>query len=119
MTLTWRLLWIPTAWAALIVVGVALSKVGAYGLALFVFLPFMMGVFVELFWPSETTPKALLQGGASAAVGCAFFIVVGVEGLICMFMALPLAVPLGMAGSSLMFTARHARLSRRTTVLLV
>ena len=119
MTFVWRLLWIPTVWAALITAGVLLTKVGAYGAVLFVFLPFMMGVLVELIWPSETKRKALLQGAASAAVGCAFFIVVGVEGLICMFMALPLAVPLGMSGSLATFAEREARLTRRTSVLLM
>ena len=47
MTVDWGLLWIAAAWAALIAVAVGLTRVGAYGVALFAFLPLLMGALVE------------------------------------------------------------------------
>ena len=115
----WTLLWIVAAWAALIAVAVGLSKVGAYGLALFAFLPLMMGALTQWSRPVETLRQALIQGAATAAIGCVFFILIGVEGLICMAMALPLAVPLGMLGSCLSFKLRSTRSDARSAALLL
>ena len=107
------------AWAVLIATAVGLSKVGAYGLALFAFLPLVMGALTEWSRPAETTRRALTQGAATAVVGCLFFILVGVEGLICMAMALPLAVPLGMLGSWLSFRVRNSGSRGRSAALLL
>ena len=93
-----RWAWIVVAWAVLIAAAVGLSRVGAYGVSLFAFMPFAMGALTEWSWRAPTTRRALTQGAGTAAVGCLFFIVIGVEGLICMAMALPLAVPLGTVG---------------------
>jgi len=119
MKVDWGLLWVLAAWAALIAVAVALTRVGLYGLALFAFLPLVMGALVERSRPVPTIRHALIQGGVTAAVGCLFFIVIGVEGLICMVMSLPLAVPLGMVGSCLSFKLRNTRSGARSTALLL
>src|SRR5688572_7448795 len=109
--MNWKLLWVPATWAVLIALSaLALTKVGAYGLMLFAFLPFAMGALVGWNLPSRTTRESLARGAMTAAVGCAFFIVIGIEGLICIAMSLPLAVPLGMLGSWLAFRARANRL---------
>jgi hypothetical protein len=114
-----KLVWVPVAWATLIAVAVALSTIGVYGLALFAFLPLVMGALVGWSRPVATARQALVQGGVTAAVGCLFFIVVGVEGLICMAMALPLALPLGALGSFAAFHCRRTRSGVRSTALLL
>jgi hypothetical protein len=119
MNVVWRLLWVFTAWAALIAVAVSLARAGIYGVALFAFLPLVMGALVGWSRPVATIRQAYVQGGVTAAIGCLFFIVIGVEGLICMVMALPLAVPLGMLGSCLSFRAQNTRSGRRSTALLL
>ncbi len=115
----WRPLWMCAAWAALIAVAVTLARAGIYGVALFAFLPLLMGALVGWSRPVATIRQASMQGGLTAAIGCLFFIVIGMEGLICMVMALPLAVPLGMLGSCLSFFARNRQSARRTTALLL
>jgi hypothetical protein len=119
MKVDWGLLWIFAAWAALIAVAVGLSTVGVYGLALFAFLPLVMGALVEWSRPVATIRQALIQGSVTAASGCLFFIAIGVEGLICTVMALPLALPLGMLGSCLLFKLRNTRSRARSTALLL
>jgi hypothetical protein len=120
MNVDWKLLWVPVAWAGSIAVSaLVLMKAGAYGLVLFAFLPFAMGWLVGWYRPARTTRQALTQGAATAVVGCAFFIVIGVEGLICTVMALPFAIPLGMLGSVLALMARTARLDSHMAALLV
>ena len=119
MRINWGVLWMFAAWAVLIAVAVALSNIGVYGLGLFAFLPLVMGALVGWTRPTATIQQALIQGGATAAAGCLFFIVLGVEGLICTVMALPLAVPLGMLGSYLSFKVRDSRSRMRSTALLL
>ena len=114
---SWGLLWMFVAWAALMRLRLAYD-IGVYGVALFGFLPSMMGALVD--WGArDDIREALIQGGVTAAVGCAFFIAIGVEGLICMVMALPLAFPLGMLGSCLSFKLRTTRPEARSAALLL
>jgi hypothetical protein len=119
MSANWRFLWVPIAWAALIAVAVGLTRSGWYGLVLFALLPLLMGALVEWSSRAETTAEALLHGAVTGAVGCLFFLAVGIEGLICTVMALPLAVPLGMLGSVLAFKLREGRASGRVTALVL
>ena len=104
MRTRWPLLWVPVVWALLIALSaLVLTKAGGYGIVLFAFLPSVMGALVGWCLPSRSAGDAMAHGAATAAVGCAFFLVVGIEGLICIAMSLPLAVPLGMFGSWLAF----------------
>ena len=97
---------IVLGWAALVGISVVLSTAGAYGVVLFAFLPLVMGVLTDWTMPAETTRRALVHGAATGAIGCLFFMLIGIEGLICIAMSLPLAVPLGMMGSWLAYKAR-------------
>jgi hypothetical protein len=114
--------WLPGvvgAWAFLIAVAIGLTVVGIYGWALFAVLPLLMGALVERSRPVATRREALVRGGVTAVIGCLFFIVAGLEGLLCMVMSLPLAVPLGMAGSWLSFKLRSTRGGGRTMAMLL
>jgi len=119
MNINWRLLWVPIAWGALIAVGVGLTRAGWYGLVLFAFLPLLMGALVQWSRPAATLGEAIISGTLTATVGCLFFIAFGIEGLICTVMALPLAVPLGILGSTIVFKLRDARSSGRVTAMLL
>ena len=113
------LFWLVLAWAMLISLDLALLKMGSYGLALFAFSPLVMGVLVGRLTPVETTGQALKWGAVSATIGCAFFLLLGLEGLLCTAMALPLAIPLGMLGSYLSLRMRKARLGLGSSALLI
>ena len=111
--------WVVIAWAVSIGVSVGLTMIGAYGVVLFAFLPLVMGVLTDRTMPAGTTRRALIQGAGTGAIGCLFFVLIGVEGLICMAMALPLAVPLGILGSLLSFSVRVRGSSGRSAALLL
>jgi hypothetical protein len=51
--------------------------------------------------PALQSGQSCANRATIAAVGCGLFLLLGVEGIICMLMALPLALPLTMAGSLL------------------
>jgi hypothetical protein len=113
------LLEVVIAWAVLIGIAFGLAKIGAFGLALFAFLPLVMGALVERTRPTATGREAVLQGGLTAAIGCLFFIAAGLDGLICILMSLPLAVPLGMLGSLLSYRRRQSGTAVRSTMLML
>lgn len=98
---------------------VGLSHVGAYGLVLFAFLPMVIGALAEWSLPSATAGRAVALGALTAALGCGLFLAIGAEGLICMVMALPLAIPLGMLGSWMAFKSREIEAESRSTLLLL
>lgn len=119
MKLDWGLLRIVVAWAVLIAIAVGLSMIGVYGLALFGFLPLVMGVLAERTRPVPTMRQAVMQGAMTGTIGCFFFLVVGIEGLICTVMALPLALPLGMVGGWLSFKLRTTPAAGPSAALLL
>ena len=72
-----------------------------YGWALFLGWPIVMGVISTLIVMANgkhTGGQAVLTGLASLAVVAAVFMLIAFEGLICIVMSIPLAVPLNMAG---------------------
>lgn len=107
------------AWALLIAAALALTRVGFLGFGLFVALPFLMGALAGWSRPAETTGGALAQGALTATIGCFFFVLMGIEGLICTAMALPLAVPLGMLGGWFSFKLHTTRSGARSAALIL
>jgi hypothetical protein len=94
------------AWAVLIAAGIGLTRIGAFGVLLFLFMPMVMGALTERSRPASSFRQAAVQGALAGAIGCFFFLLVGLEGLICVIMSLPVAVPLGLLGSTMSFQAR-------------
>ncbi|HEY2351405.1 MAG TPA: DUF805 domain-containing protein [Candidatus Acidoferrum sp.] len=93
-----------TSVIGLVMMGVSTQVVGSYGWSLFVALPFCMGLFSVLTY-SYHEPRSLASClGVSilpiALVGLVIF-AIAVEGLICLLMAAPLALPLALLGGFL------------------
>ncbi len=80
--------------AAFLAGGFALLHAGAYGLTVFLILPFVIGVVVSAtFLP--TSGKGAAGAGALGVAACSFgFLMLGQEGVICILMALPLMRPM-------------------------
>ena len=105
--------------ALLAIGGITLTHNGAYGLTLFVAIPFLIGAVTA--WPQEPKSAAYAAGlgglGAGIATGALLF--VGVEGIICIAMALPLTVPLGCLGGLLAYWLRTRAAESSTFALLL
>ena len=87
---------------ALVLAGaLVVSRRGVYGYALFVLLPVIAGAIASWAWPPVTAGRALFLGIKVGAIGCCLFLVFGVEGFICVLMALPVVAPLAAIGSLL------------------
>ena len=80
---------------AAIVSSIALVRAGAYGLTLFLLVPIFVGGLAAWWLRPETAWRAALTGACSAAVGGAVFLGLGMEGAICIVMALPLTTVSG------------------------
>ncbi|MEO8370461.1 MAG: SRPBCC family protein [Candidatus Solibacter sp.] len=76
---------------------------GYYGWTLFIMLPVLAGGLGTLIFQPRTAGRASWIGVCIGAVGCALFLVTGVEGFICVLMALPVAIPLAVLGSLLAY----------------
>ena len=89
----------------LLLAGIALAMIrtGTYGLTLFIALPIAVGAFGAWVARPTTLDKAIWAGMAANAIASATFLFAGLEGLICIAMALPLALPLGALGGWLVY----------------
>ncbi|MDR3700766.1 MAG: SRPBCC family protein [Candidatus Sulfopaludibacter sp.] len=97
--------------AILIAGGIALIGVGNYGLTVFIAFPVLLGGTVCWVFRPATRAQAVKLGALAALAASASLLLLGREGLICILMALPLAVPLAILGSWLVF---HADAPKRT-----
>lgn len=94
---------------ALVLLAIGLMLKGVYGWALFGYLPIVVGgVAVWIFRP-KTGGHAAGIGALANAAGCFLFLLIGLEGLFCTAMALPLAAPLGALGGWLAFSGDRTR----------
>jgi hypothetical protein len=99
--------------------GLALLRAGIFGWTIFVVAPLLIGGITEWAYRSETQRKAALLG-AIGAFGATFsLLVLGVEGLICILMTLPLAVPIGALGGMIVFHLRQSPAAARGAALLL
>jgi uncharacterized membrane protein YhaH (DUF805 family) len=95
---------------ALVIFGV--DALGSYGWGLFVASPFCLGVVSVLVF-AYAEPRTLRAcvgvGGASVVVASIALIAVAQEGAICLFMAVPLTLPLGALGGAVGYTLQRRR----------
>lgn len=104
---------------ALIGLSVLLARRGTYGLTLFVVLPIALGALGTWVTRPQTAGKAASAGMIANLFGGAVFFVAGWEGILCVAMALPLALPLGALGGWLAFTLTHKRVTAEGTAMLL
>jgi hypothetical protein len=101
-----------------VVLGYFLIRTGTYGLTLFVVLPVAVGALGAWVARPETAVKAALAGMIANFIASLGFFAVGIEGIICIGMALPLALPLGALGGWLAYgPARKRTLASGTAML--
>lgn len=85
--------------------GISLMHAGWYGLAIFMILPVLLGGLASWVFRPATRGEALRLGAVAAFGASGFFLLLGLEGIICIAMAVPLAAPLSALGSWLVFRA--------------
>lgn len=109
---------------ALIVLAVLVSAVtfGAYGWGLFVMTPFLVGITTGYLVNAKTdlgsgeTMKLVL---GAAGLGSLALVVLALEGLVCILMAAPLAIPVVLLGGALGRAVAVARHNRRNPLVSV
>lgn len=88
--------------------GIMLLHHGVYGWTLFVLFPMLLGaISAWVFRPTNGTSAAAI-GALTAAASACFLLFAGLEGIICIVMALPLVAPLGALGGWFFYLA-HPR----------
>jgi uncharacterized protein YndB with AHSA1/START domain len=105
--------------ALLVVGGVGLLHNGMYGLTMFIVLPVLLGGLASWVFRPATGGRAMALGAITVmlAVGSSLF--AGLEGLVCIVMALPLAAPLGALGSWLVYRGEPSRLATGAGVAML
>jgi len=105
--------------ALLITGGIALLRYGLYGWTVFILFPVLLGGLASWFFRATTGARAAGIGALAAAAAACSLLVVGLEGLICVAMALPLAMPLGALGGWLAYRAESSRLITHGSVAML
>lgn len=92
---------LSAAAVGLLIVLVSINVEGTYGFALFVILPVLMGMQAALQlsrWRKTSIVQSLGVSALSVVLLGVLLLGIAVEGLICLVMAVPLAIPLAMLG---------------------
>jgi len=98
--------------AALIVIaGSRLIHSGVYGATVFVAIPICIGALGAWFVKVETWWCGVGAGAFANLIAMLGLFALGKEGLICIAMAIPLALPLGALGGALMYVAMRRRMA--------
>lgn len=111
---------LPCALAlALMAAGVILLHAGTYGWTVFVVIPLLLGSLS--FWAVRpvTGRGAAGAGMLTASGACVGLLLLGVEGLICIAMALPLAAPMGALGGWLAYRFARSPLGARGSAAML
>jgi hypothetical protein len=105
--------------AALAAAGFALSGKGVYGLTLFVLIPLLVGGTASWAARPRTGRAAATIGAAATAIAAFALLILGLEGLVCIVMALPLVVPLGAFGGWLVYRSESSPAAPRVVTMLL
>ena len=99
--------------------GFALLRLGIYGLTIFVIFPVLLGALASWVIRPATGARAAGLGALTVTIALFSLLLLRSEGLICIAMAAPLALPLGALGSWLAYLGGSSRLETPTVALLV
>jgi hypothetical protein len=103
-------------WMAL---GIALLRFGVYGWTLFVLLPFVVGGMTAWVTRPVMGWSAARRGAGAVLAATLVLSVVRMEGLVCILMALPLALPLGALGALVVYRATARGAAGRVVPMLL
>jgi hypothetical protein len=81
-----------------ILTGIMLLRAGVLGWTLFVLLPAFVGGTVSWVFRPNGAEKAAATGALAAVASTGLLLLLGLEGILCIVMAVPLAMPLGAIG---------------------
>jgi Polyketide cyclase / dehydrase and lipid transport len=93
--------------------GVHLVRLGLYGLTLFALIPLVLGGLVTWVVLPRSLPVAAATGALGAGAASGLLFLVGVEGVVCIFMALPFVMALGALGGLLAYGMYPSRVGAR------
>lgn len=96
-----------------------LIRSGTYGLTLFVVIPVALGALAALAVRPKTQQQAIMTGAIANVIASLGFLAFGLEGLMCVAMALPLAVPLGALGGWLVYKSEQKRALAQGAVMIL
>jgi len=101
--------------------GVALLKAGIYGWTIFLLLPGVLGATASWVVRPATGSGAASAGAITVIAAACLLLLLGLDGLLCIAIALPLTVPLGALGALLVYLAASSQYRTRgvTMVLLL
>src|ERR1700691_404487 len=102
----------------LVSLGLLMIRTGNYGLTLFVALPVAVGAFGSWVMRPKTAVNAAIAGMVANLIASLAFLASGFEGIICIAMALPLAIPLGALGGWLAYGPARKRTFVSGTAML-
>src|SRR5713226_4046825 len=105
--------------AVLVVSGTALLRNGVYGWTIFVLFPVFLGGLAAWVFRPTTGARALGLGALTVTIAAGSLLILGSEGLICIAMTLPLAIPLGALGSALVYRATPSRRATRGGIAML
>jgi hypothetical protein len=103
----------------LIGAGFALLHRGVYGFTIFFLFPVLLGGLASWVFRPPTGARAAGLGAVTVMAALCSLLLMGWEGLICIAMALPLALPLGAFGGWLVYRARSSSLAAPNVAMLL
>ena len=105
--------------AILVAGGAAMLHAGIYGLTLFILLPVLIGGLAVWVTRAKTGVEAAKIGMGAVGLGTFAFFALGREGLFCIVMTLPLALPLGALGGWLVYKSESSAAATRGGVAML
>jgi hypothetical protein len=115
-----RRLIIGAIWyVALAAASAGLMRSGLYGLTLFIVLPAFVGAVSAWACRARTAVTAAGLGALGSALALGSLLIFGEEGLVCIVMTLPLAIPLGAVGGLLVYVPSTSERRSAAALLLI
>ena len=99
--------------------GAMLIHLGIYGLSLFLLIPVLLGAISAFVYRPATAGRGAEVGAAAVMIASLMLLGMGMEGLICVVMSWPLALPLGALGGWMAFRAANVRLTSGSVAMLI
>jgi hypothetical protein len=99
--------------------GLALLRHGFYGWTVFILFPVVLGALASWTLEPPDSRSAVCLGALVATTASGLLLFFGIEGVLCIAMCLPLAIPLGMMGAWLEYQCESSEHPAHFAVLLL
>ncbi|MBS1826546.1 MAG: SRPBCC family protein [Acidobacteria bacterium] len=96
-----------------------LVRSGIYGWTIFALLPVAAGALGVWITSPTSGGRAAMVGGATVLASSLLFLLIGLEGMICILMAAPLTVPLGVIGGLLAYRTMSSKAASQGMMALL